>query len=303
MQWKCGHKLGQTHVHRQGGKPMADKEKYEILVLGSGEAGKWTAWTMADEGYRTVMVERKWLGGSCPNVACLPSKNVIYSARVASLAKRGAEFGLEMDQLRINMAGVQRRKRKMVEAEHQFHAKRTAGAGIELIMGEGRFVAPRTIEVALNAGGTRRIAGERVFLDLGSHSAMPDVPGLAAANPMTHVEALDLDRLPRHLIVIGGGYIGLELAQAVRRFGAQVTVIEQGPQLASREDPDVGAALLDLFHDEGIHVLLGTHISKVEGLSGKEVRVYAKDGRGERIVEGTDLLVSVGRTPNTKAIG
>jgi pyruvate/2-oxoglutarate dehydrogenase complex dihydrolipoamide dehydrogenase (E3) component len=282
---------------------MADAEKYEILVLGSGEAGKWTAWTMADQGRRTAMIERKWLGGSCPNIACLPSKNVIYSARIASLARRGAEFGLEMDQLRINMAGVQQRKRKMVEAEHQFHAKRTVDAGIELIMGEGRFVAPKTIEVALNNGGTRRIVGERVFLDLGSHSTMPNVPGLAASNPMTHIEVLDLDRLPRHLIVIGGGYIGLELAQAVRRFGSEVTVIERGAQLAEREDPDVGAAILDLFRDEGIEVLLSTAISGVEGHSGNEVRVYAKDRQGERIVEGTDLLVSVGRAPNTKEIG
>jgi len=282
---------------------MPDAEKYETLVLGSGEAGKWTAWTMADEGHRTAMVERKWLGGSCPNIACLPSKNVIYSARVASLARRGAEFGLEMDQLRINMAGVQQRKRKMVEEEHQFHAKRTADAGIELIMGEGRFVAPKTIEVRLNDGGTRRIVGERVFLDLGSHSTMPNVPGLAASNPMTHIEVLNLDRLPAHLIVIGGGYIGLELAQAVRRFGSEVTVIERGAQLAEREDPDVGAALLDLFHDEGIEVLLSAQVSRVEGLSGKKVGVYANDGTGERIIEGTDLLVSVGRTPNTKGIG
>jgi len=282
---------------------MADIEKYEILVLGSGEAGKWTAWTMADEGRRTAMVERKWLGGSCPNIACLPSKNVIYSARVASLARRGAEFGLEIDNLRINMGGVQQRKRKMVEAEHQFHAKRTADAGIELIMGEARFVAPKTVEVALNDGGTRRIAGERVFLDLGSHSAMPKVTGLTAANPMTHIEVLDLDRLPHHLIVIGGGYIGLELAQAIRRFGSGVTVIEQSAQLAEREDPDIGAALLDLFHDEGIEVLLGTHVARVDGLSGKEVRVYVKDSAGERIIEGTDLLVSVGRAPNTKGIG
>ena len=282
---------------------MPDAEKFENLVLGSGEAGKWIAWTLAGEGRRTAMVERKWLGGSCPNIACLPSKNVIYSARVASLARRGAEFGLEMEQLRINIAGVQRRKRQMVESEHQFHAKRTADAGIELIMGEGRFVAPRTVEVALNEGGTRRIAGERVFLDLGSRSAMPNVPGLAAANPMTHIEALDLDRLPRHLIVIGGGYVGLELAQAIRRFGSDVTVIEQGAQLADREDPDIGAALLDLFHDEGIEVLLGTHVSRVEGQSGNEVRVLAKDGPGERTIEGTDLLVATGRTPNTKGIG
>jgi pyruvate/2-oxoglutarate dehydrogenase complex dihydrolipoamide dehydrogenase (E3) component len=282
---------------------MPDAEKYETLVLGSGEAGKWTAWTMAGDGHRTAMVERKWLGGSCPNIACLPSKNVIYSARLASLARRGAEFGLEMENLRINMAGVQQRKRKMVEEEHQFHAKRTADAGIELIMGEGRFVAPKAVEVALNDGGTRRIVGERVFLDLGSHSTMPNVPGLATSNPMTHIGVLNLDRLPRHLIVIGGGYIGLELAQAVRRFGSEVTVIERGVQVAEREDPDVGAALLDLFHDEGIEVLLGTQVSQVDGHSGKEVRVYAEDRAGERIIQGTHLLVSVGRTPNTKGIG
>ncbi len=282
---------------------MQDVDKYEILVLGSGEAGKWTAWTMADEGRRTAMVERKWLGGSCPNVACLPSKNVAYSARVASLARRGVEFGLEMNSLAINMAGVQLRKRKMVEAEHQFHAKRTADAGIDLIMGEARFVAPRTVEVALNDGGTRQISGERVFLDLGSRATMPDVPGLAAAHPMTHIEALDLDRLPAHLIVIGGGYVGLELAQAMRRFGARVTVIEHGPQLASREDPDIGAALLDLFHDEGIDVLLDTAISRVEGHSGEKIRVHASDARAQRVIEGTDLLVATGRAPNTDAIG
>jgi pyruvate/2-oxoglutarate dehydrogenase complex dihydrolipoamide dehydrogenase (E3) component len=132
---------------------------------------------------------------------------------------------------------------------------------------------------------------------------MPNLPGLAAANPMTHIEALDLERLPNHLIVIGGGYVGLELSQAMRRFGSKVTVIEQGPQLASREDPDVGAALLDLFHDEGIDVLLGTTISKVEGRSGEKIRVHAKDSSGERIIEGTDLLVATGRTPNTDGIG
>jgi len=282
---------------------MPDAEKYEILVLGSGEAGKWTAWTMAQQGHRTAMVERKWLGGSCPNIACLPSKNVIYSARVASLARRGAEFGLEMDQLRINMAGVQRRKRKMVESEHQFHAKRTADAGIELLMGEARFVAPGTLEVALNSGGTKRVEGERVFLDLGSRSTMPNILGLAAASPMTHIEALDLDRLPAHLVVIGGGYIGLELAQAIRRFGSQVTIVEAGPQLAGREDPDVGAALLELFQDEGIEVILGTSISEVEGRSGEKIRVHVKDGNGAHILHGTDLLVATGRTPNTKGIG
>jgi len=282
---------------------VSDVEQFEILVLGSGEAGKYLAWTMAKAGHRTAMVERRWLGGSCPNIACLPSKNLIYSARVASLARRGAEFGLETTSLAVSMKDVQRRKRLMVEGLHQMHDARTVASGVELIMGEGRFVAPRTVEIALNDGGSQRIFGERVFLVLGSRATMPMVPGLAAANPMTHIEALDLDRLPASLIVMGGGYVGLELAQAMRRFGSQVTVIESGPQLASREDPDVGAALLELFHDEGIEVLLDTEIRRVEGRSAESIRIHAKDGQGERIVEGTDLLVATGRTPNTDGIG
>jgi pyruvate/2-oxoglutarate dehydrogenase complex dihydrolipoamide dehydrogenase (E3) component len=282
---------------------VPDVEKYEILVLGSGEAGKYLAWTMAKAGHRTAMVERRWLGGSCPNIACLPSKNLIYSARIASLARRGAEFGLEMDALTVRMAGVQRRKREMVEGLHQMHVARTAASGVELITGEGRFVAPKTVEIALNDGGTRRIFGERVFLVLGSRATRPYVPGLAAANPMTHIEALDLDRLPDHLIVIGGGYVGLELSQAMRRFGSRVTVIEQGPQLAGREDPDVGGALLELFQDEGIDVLIGATISRVEGRSGEKIRVHAKEGSGERMIEATDLLVATGRMANTGGIG
>jgi pyruvate/2-oxoglutarate dehydrogenase complex dihydrolipoamide dehydrogenase (E3) component len=282
---------------------VPDIERYENLVLGSGEAGKYLAWTMARAGHQTAMVERKYLGGACPNVACLPSKNFIYSAKVASLAKRGAEFGLEMDSLSVNMAGVQRRKRIMVERLHQTHVDREAASGGELIMGDARFVAPRTVEIALNDGGTRTIFADRVFLALGSRATMPNVPGLATAQPMTHVEALDLDRLPEHLIVMGGGYVGLELSQAMRRFGSQVTVLEAEPQLASREDPDVGAALLELFRDEGIDVLLGTHVSRVEGRSGQNIRIHAMDRQGDRNLEGTDLLVATGRTANTDGIG
>ena len=269
---------------------MPDVEKYEILVLGSGEAGKYLAWTMAKAGHRTAMIERRWLGGSCPNIACLPSKDLIYSARVASLARRGAEFGLEMDSLAISMAAVQLCKRLMVEGLHEMHAERTVESGVKLIMGEGQFVAPRTVAVALNDGGTRRVEGERAFLVLGSRATMPNIPGLAAASPMTHIEALDLDRLPDHLVVIGGGYVGLELSQAMRRFGSRVTLIEQGPQLASREDPDVGAALLELFQDEGIDVLLRTAISEIEGRSGDKIRVHAKDSRMAKIAKCKEAL-------------
>jgi pyruvate/2-oxoglutarate dehydrogenase complex dihydrolipoamide dehydrogenase (E3) component len=282
---------------------MSEVEKYENLVLGSGGAGKFAAWTMGQAGRRTALIERGALGGACPNVACLPSKNIIYSAKVISLARRGAEFGLKMDRMSVDMKSVQRRKRLMVEGLHQLHVDRTAASGAELIRGDARFVGPRTVEIDLHKGGRRTIFGERVFLALGSRAAIPDVPGLTEANPMTHVEALDLDRLPEHLIVLGGGYVGLELSQAMRRLGSRVTLIEAGPQLAAREDPDVGTALLDLFIDEGIDVLLGTEVRRVEGHSGQRIRVDAHDGHGKRTIEGTDLLVATGRRANTDGLG
>jgi pyruvate/2-oxoglutarate dehydrogenase complex dihydrolipoamide dehydrogenase (E3) component len=282
---------------------MPQTESYEILIIGSGEAGKYMAWTMAKAGHRTAVVERKLIGGSCPNIACLPSKNIVHSAKVASLAKRGAEFGLDFGSLAVNMAGVQRRKQEMVRGLVQIHLDRYKASGAELIMGTARFIAPRTVEVSLNDGGTRILAGDRVFLNLGSHAAMPDIPGLASSEPMTHVEALDLERLPEHLIVLGAGYVGLELAQAMRRFGARVTMIERGDQIASHEDADVGAALLELFQSEGVEVLLRTKVRAVEGSSGERIRLRIEDSNGDRWLEGSDLLVAVGRIANTAGIG
>ncbi len=282
---------------------MPNIEKYENLVLGSGGSGKFIAWTMTGAGRRTAMIERRAIGGACPNVACLPSKNMIYSAKVVSLARRGAEFGLKTGAPSVDMQTVQRRKRLMVEGLRQMHLDATTKSGAELIMGNARFVAPRTVEIDLNNGGKRTISGDRVFLDLGSRATIPELPGLAAAKPMTHVETLDLDRLPEHLIVLGGGYVGLELSQAFRRFGSRVTVIEAGPQLASREDPEIGAALKDLFVDEGIDVLLEAETRQIEGRSGDRVRVQVNDGGGKRTVEGTDLLVATGRTANTDGVG
>ena len=191
----------------------------------------------------------------------------------------------------------------MVDSLRQFHLDRYHASGAELIIGEARFVGERTVDVELDNGGKRRISGERVFLNLGTHATVPDIPGLSAARPMTHVELLDLDRLPEHLVVIGGGYVGLELTQAMRRFGARVTVIEHGQQLAGREDADVGAAILELFHDEGITVHLQTQVQSVEGESGSHVRVVTDGPDGERLIEATDLLIGVGRTQNTHGIG
>jgi len=281
---------------------MPDIENYDVLVIGSGEAGKYLAWTMAGEGHRTAVVERELIGGSCPNIACLPSKNIIHSAKVRSFAGRAAEFGVEAGPAATSMKGVQHRKKAMVEGLRRMHLDRYRASGAELIMGQARFAAPRIVEVDLADGGTRPIRGDQVFLNLGTHATVPNLPGLAEAGPMTHIELLDLDRLLEHLIVMGGGYVGLELAQAMRRFGSRVTVIEQGPQLAGGEDPDVAAAVLELFRDEGIDVRLQTRVRGAGGKSGREVRVLTDRPDGDGAVTGTDLLVAVGRIPNTAGI-
>ena len=282
---------------------MSDIEHYEILVIGSGESGKHLTWNLAQAGHRTAVVERKYIGGSCPNVACLPSKNVIRSAKANWFARHGAEYGIQAGPVSTDMQGVFNRKRKMVEGEVQFHLDRFRTTGAELIKGQARFVAPKTVEVHLNEGGSRTITGDRVFLDLGSRAAIPDVAGLADAKPMTHVEALDLERLPEHVIVLGGGYVGLELAQALHRFGSAVTVIERGNQIAAAEDADVAQALLENFTSEGIEVLRDTRVGSVEGRSGQKVQVLAENDSGQQTIRGTDLLVATGRTPNTQGIG
>jgi pyruvate/2-oxoglutarate dehydrogenase complex dihydrolipoamide dehydrogenase (E3) component len=282
---------------------VSEAERYDILVLGSGAAGKLMAWAMAREGRRTAVVERKFIGGACPNVACLPSKNMIHSAEIASLFKRHLEFGIHAGPVTVDMAGVYERKRKMVDDLVKLHLDQYHASGAELILGDGRFIEQRTLNVALRDGGERTLTAERVFVNVGTHAAVPDMPGLRDARPMTHIEALDLQRLPEHLIILGAGYVGLEMAQAMRRFGSRVTLIGRGPQLASHEDPDVAQAILELFQDEGIDVLLRTEVVNIKGVSGQAVSLQVQSERGPRTIEGTDILAALGRTPNTRGIG
>jgi pyruvate/2-oxoglutarate dehydrogenase complex dihydrolipoamide dehydrogenase (E3) component len=233
----------------------------------------------------------------------MPSKNEIWSARVAHLARHGAQFGVMNGAVGIDMAKVRERKRAMVDREVALHLNAYKTSGAELIMGSGRFVAPKTLEVRLNDGGTRVLTGDQIVLNIGTHAAMPDISGLAAAQPLTHIEALELDHVPSHLVVLGGGYVGLEMAQAYRRFGSRVTVIEGGPQILSREDPDVAEAVQRILGDEGIEFLTSTQTRKVEGRSGNDVAVTVHTASGEAKIQASDLLVAVGRIPNTAGIG
>jgi pyruvate/2-oxoglutarate dehydrogenase complex dihydrolipoamide dehydrogenase (E3) component len=283
---------------------MSQTEHFEALVLGSGQGGKLLAWHLAQSGKRVAVVERKWVGGSCPAVACLPSKNEIWSARVTHLVQHAAQFGTVVDgSITTDMAKVRQRKQDMIDREIAFHLNAYKSSGAELIMGSGRFVAPKTIEVLLNDGGTRVLTGDQIFINVGSHAAIPNIPGLEAVRALTHIEALELDYLPSHLIVLGGGYIGIEMAQAYRRFGSRVTIVERGPQLMNREDPDVAEEIQRILSGEGVQILLGAETLHVHGRSGKEVSVTVRTASGEQKIEGSDILVAAGRIPNTADIG
>jgi pyruvate/2-oxoglutarate dehydrogenase complex dihydrolipoamide dehydrogenase (E3) component len=278
-------------------------EVYDLLIFGSGAGGKLLAWTFAGRGERVAVVERKYVGGSCPNIACLPSKNIIHTAQIAHYVRHSKEFGVSIDNFTVNMPAVRDRKRKMVQGLVDTHLALYKKSGAELIMSSGKFVGPKTIEATLPDGTKRLLRGEKVVIDTGTHAVIGDIPGLASAQPMTHIEALELDVVPEHLIVLGAGYVGLEFAQAMRRFGSKVTVIDRNDRVVHDEDDDTTDGLQTLFHDEGIDLVLNAKIKSISGVSGQSVRVTIEQKGAEKSLEGTHLLAAAGRVPNTKDIG
>jgi len=278
-------------------------EEFDLVILGGGTGSTLAAWTFAGEGKRVAVIDRKYIGGSCPNIACLPSKNIIHSAKVASYVSRSKEFGITHNGFAIDMSGVRERKRKMVAGLNDMYLKNYKNTGAILILGgTGRFIAPRTVEVALTDGTRRVLRGTNVIISTGTRATFEAIPGLAEAEPLTHVEALELDRVPKHLLVIGGGYVGIELAQAMRRFGSKVTVIDRNQRLMSREDEDVCEALRTLLQDEGIDVLLSARVKELSGKSGDLVSMVVDQNGTAKTLKGSHVLVAAGRTPNTEGL-
>jgi pyruvate/2-oxoglutarate dehydrogenase complex dihydrolipoamide dehydrogenase (E3) component len=278
-------------------------ENYENVIIGSGEGGKYLAWHLAQSGQKTAVVERRWIGGSCPNINCLPSKNEIWSAKVANLLYHAGKFGSTATPAPVDMAAVRRRKREMVQYLVGVHLERYNATGAELVMGQAKLTGPRKLEVRLNDGGSRVLVADRLFLNLGTHATIPPVPGLAESAPLTHIELLELDRVPEHLIVIGGGYVGLEFAQAYRRFGSGVTILQDGKQILSDQDPDVVAEIVQFLAKEGINVIAPARVIGVHGRSGDNVSLLVGTSSGDITLSGSDILVATGRTPNTVGLG
>jgi pyruvate/2-oxoglutarate dehydrogenase complex dihydrolipoamide dehydrogenase (E3) component len=287
-----------AHVHKK-----SQLEEFDLVILGGGTGSTVAAWTFAAEGKRVAVVDRKYIGGSCPNIACLPSKNIIHSAKVVDYFRRSKEFGIARDGFTIEMSGVRDRKRKMVVGLNEMYMENYRKTGAEFILGTGRFIAPRTVEAALPDGSTRQLRGANVIVSTGTRASFEPIPGLVEAQPLTHIEALELGQVPEHLLVIGGGYVGIELSQAMRRFGSKVTVIDRNGRLLSKEDPDVCEALRSLLADEGIDVVLNARIQRVSGKCGDSVSVVLEQDGIEKLLKGSHVLVAAGRYPNTQGLG
>jgi pyruvate/2-oxoglutarate dehydrogenase complex dihydrolipoamide dehydrogenase (E3) component len=284
---------------------MSTADHYDTISIGSGEAGKYICWNRASTGKKTAVIEHKWLGGSCPNVACLPSKNVIYSAEVLHEAKRFAASGLLKlsGDLGVDMNMVRERKREMVRGLIGMHESVFEHSGAELVLGHGRLIEPKTVEVELEDGGKRVMTADHVIICTGSRARIDSTPGLKDANPLTHVELLELDEVPKHLIILGGGYSGIEFAQAYRRLGAEVTVVERNARILAKADEDVSSALVDILRAEGIEFYTSTVIEKVTGTSGQSVNLTGMRDNFPFLLSGSHLLVTSGRIPNTEDVG
>ena len=295
----------QTTQETPSAEPVrkTEPEDYDLVILGGGTGSTVAAWTFAGEGNRVVVVDRKYFGGSCPNIACLPSKNIIHSAKVASYFRRSKEFGITAQGYTIDMSGVRDRKRKMVTGLNEMYLENYRQTGAEFILGAGRFVAPRVVEVTLPDGTTRHLRGTNVIVSTGTRASLAQIPGLAEAQPLTHIEALELGEIPEHLLVIGGGYVGMELSQAMRRFGSRVSVIDPNKRLMPKEDEDVCEALRSLLEGEGIDIHLNAQIKRVSGKSRESVNIVVEQDGAEGVLKGTHLLVAIGRIPNTEGLG
>lgn len=284
---------------------MPGIDQYDAIVIGAGQAGGPLASALARAGLRTAIVEREHVGGTCVNEGCTPTKTMIASARAAYLARRGSDYGvLGAGSVSVDMARVRRRKRDIVDSfrggsEHGIETT----PGLDLIRAEARFTGAHTVAVRLSSGGERELAAPRIFINTGERPAMPPIPGLAAARPLTSTTIMELDRVPEHLIILGGGYVGMEFGQMFRRFGSRVTIIQRGAQLLPREDEDIAAQVANILREDGVDVLLNTQASAVAGQSGSgSVTVTTRGADGERELDGSDLLVAAGRTPNTGSL-
>jgi pyruvate/2-oxoglutarate dehydrogenase complex dihydrolipoamide dehydrogenase (E3) component len=277
-------------------------EYYDAIVIGTSQGGRFLPIELAKAGQKVALVERDQLGGVCVNRGCTPTKTMVASARLAYQARRGAEYGIDVGPVSVDLAAVRERKRAMVAGARQNYASRLPQPGLEVIGGEAHFTGPKTVEIALTDGGTREISAPVIVVDAGTRPKPLAIAGADDVPVLDSTSIMELDQLPEHLIIVGGGYIGLEFGQMFRRFGSEVTIIQHSARLLTNEDEDVSDEVASILRDEGITVLTASTPVAVEPADGGRVRLTVRTKEGERQVEGSHLLAAIGRVPNTEAL-
>jgi pyruvate/2-oxoglutarate dehydrogenase complex dihydrolipoamide dehydrogenase (E3) component len=282
--------------------PALTPERYDAIIIGSGQAGTPLSTALAESGRRTALVERKHVGGTCINEGCTPTKTMAASARVAYLARRASDYGVHAEDVRVDMQRVRRRKREIVESFRGANgAKIKRTAKLDLLAGEAAFTGPKSVRVTLADGGERLLTGEMIFINAGDRPSVPPIDGLRDTPFLDSTSIMELDAVPEHLIVLGGGDAGLEFAQMFRRFGSRVTIVEVATQLLAREDPDIAQEVAALLQQDGIDLRLGAKVSRI-AQAGSGIRVMTRIGGVDADLDGSHLLVTTGRTPNSDSL-
>jgi pyruvate/2-oxoglutarate dehydrogenase complex dihydrolipoamide dehydrogenase (E3) component len=285
---------------------MKQTEPYDGIVIGAGQAGVPLSRALAQAGWTTALVEREHVGGTCINEGCTPTKTMVASARVAYLARRAADYGVHTGPVTVDMARVRERKRDIVQSWRSGSRRRLETTeGLDLLMGAARFTGPHSVEVQLNVdnrhpgGETRHLAADRIFINTGARPRKPSLPGVDRVPILDSTSIMELDLVPEHLLVLGGGYVGLEFGQMFRRFGSQVTIVQRRGQLLTREDPDVAEEVANILREDGIEMLLDTHALGVEQAAAGGIQLTVRTPEGERTLSGSHLLAAAGRVPDT----
>ena len=277
-------------------------ERYEAIVIGTGQAGKPLSLALARAGWKTAIIEREHVGGTCINVGCTPTKTMVASARVAYLARRAADYGVRPNPVQVEMAKVRQRKQAIVDSFRNGSQRQLEKTeGVDLLLGEASFSGPKTVQVRMKSGETRHLTADKIFINTGGRPEKPPVAGLDSVPTLDSTSIMELDILPEHLLVLGGGYIGLEFGQMFRRFGSAVTVVQRGKQLLAREDTDIAEEVTKILREDGVEVLLETQALRAEKAD-STVRLTVRTPTGERVLSGTHLLVAAGRAPNTDGL-
>lgn len=274
---------------------------YDAIIIGAGQSGGPLAGAFAQAGRKTALIERAHVGGTCINEGCTPTKTMVASARAAYMARRSEEYGVHDGAVSVDMAKVRQRKRDIVESFRGGSTRRIEEAGVDLIAGEASFSGPTTLDVRLNDGGTQQLSAPKIFINTGERPAVPPLPGLDDVPFLNSTTIMELDVVPEHLLVLGGGYVGLEFGQMFRRFGSTVTIVQRGKQLLAREDQDIADAVAEILREDGIEVLLNTEAAQVAQADGT-LMLTVKTPDGERALTGSHLLVAAGRMPNTERL-